>query len=412
MPERGETMDSASQQGRLHYVDGLRVLALAGVFLVHVSMVFNPFESWHIQDPERSRVIGQVAVMMAPWVMPLFMLLAGVSAWFSLQHRTNGAVVAERTARVLLPLIVGILVLVPPQVYLERRLHGEFTGSYLAFYPRFFDGIYPQGNFSWHHLWFLGHLFVYSIVALPLFRYWQSERGRAHLLRVAGWLRRRGGLLWLAVPLVLQRAVLWVLFEERELFIQDWSNQGLLFVAYLYGFALAGEPDFGRQVDREWPWAAAAALLTTGTVGALAWIGFLPERLPDAYSPRYVLFWVLYAVGAWSWIVALLGIGRRWIREPGRIMRYAGKRAYIWYLLHQTVIVGGAYLLVRSDAPVGVKYAVLLAGSVAVTLATAEALARAGFLGRAFGSRNESPRLEVEVPQPGQVAAEPSEGST
>jgi glucans biosynthesis protein C len=380
---------------RLHYVDGLRVLALAGVFLVHVSMVFNPFEPWHIQDPVGSRAIGQVAVLMAPWVMPLFMLLAGVSAWFSLQHRSNMGVLRERSERILLPLAVGVLVLIPPQVYLERRLHGEFTGSYLAFYPRFFDGIYPDGNFSWHHLWFLGHLFVYSIVALPLFRFWQSERGRLQLHRVAAWLGRRGGLIWLAVPLMLQRVVLWVFFEERELLTHDWSNQGLLFVAYLYGFALAGEPSFGKQVDREWRRAAVAALVATGTLGVLTWIGFLPERLPQPYSPRFILFWALYAVGAWAWIVALLGAGRRWIGGPGRIMRYAGTRAYIWYLLHQTVIVAGAYLVVQSDAGMAWKYAALLVGAVAVTLAGAEVLARMGIVGRALGVWNQPPLLEV-----------------
>jgi glucans biosynthesis protein C len=396
-------VDTDFAHERLHYVDGLRVLALAGVFLVHVTMVFNPFEPWHIQNPERSRVLGEIALVMAPWVMPLFMLLAGVSAWYSLRRRTNGAFLRERTVRILLPLAVGVLVLVPPQVYLERRLHGEFTGSFLAFYPHFFEGIYPDGNFSWHHLWFLGHLFVYSVVTLPLLRFWQGEAGRAQLRRVASWLEGHGGLLWLAGPLVLQRAVLWVFFRERELLTNDWSNQGLLLVAFLYGFALAGEPSFARQVDREWRRAAAAAVLATGTLGFLAWIGYVPEKLPEPYSLRYMLFWVLYAVGAWAWIIALLGLGRACIREPGRVTGYAGRRGYAWYLIHQTMIILVAYFVVQSGAGVAPKFLALLALSAAGTLVLAELVARMGTLGALVGIRNQARAEAVDGKRRGGV---------
>ena len=64
---------------RLAYVDNLRVLLVGGVFLIHVCEVFNPWDDWHIQNDQRSRLVGEVAVWMAPWIMPLIMLLAGVS---------------------------------------------------------------------------------------------------------------------------------------------------------------------------------------------------------------------------------------------------------------------------------------------------------------------------------------------
>ena len=73
---------------RLAHVDGLRILALEGVFLVHVGVVFNPYAPWHIQDAVRPAMIGQLVAFLAPWVMPLFMLLAGVSAWYSLRRRS------------------------------------------------------------------------------------------------------------------------------------------------------------------------------------------------------------------------------------------------------------------------------------------------------------------------------------
>jgi glucan biosynthesis protein C len=69
-----------------------------------------------------------------------------------------------------------MLLVIPPQVYFERigtwmprRMRPiDFHGSFIEFYPHIFDGVYPNGNFSWHHLWFLVYLFMFSLVALPL----------------------------------------------------------------------------------------------------------------------------------------------------------------------------------------------------------------------------------------------------
>lgn len=65
-----------------------------------------------------------------------------------------------------------MLFIVPPQVYVERLYFGQFTGSYLQFWPaEAFIGSYPEGNISWHHLWFLPYLLIYSVVLSPLFLY-------------------------------------------------------------------------------------------------------------------------------------------------------------------------------------------------------------------------------------------------
>src|SRR5581483_11250750 len=107
---------------RLHYVDNLRILAIMLVFVAHVCEVFNPWDEWHITNGVRSRVAGEMTALVAPWLMPLVMLLSGVGAWYSLRTRSNGAYLRERTLRLLLPLTVGTLVLVSPQVYMERVL--------------------------------------------------------------------------------------------------------------------------------------------------------------------------------------------------------------------------------------------------------------------------------------------------
>jgi glucan biosynthesis protein C len=372
---------------RLPYVDTLRVLALAGVFVVHAVSPFDPWDRWHIQNAERSRLLGEVVLLMAPWLMPLVMLLAGVSAWHALRRRANAAYLRERAARLLLPLAVGMVLLVPPQVWLERRLAGRFDGSLLEFYPHVLEGVYPRGNFAWHHLWFLAYLLVLAVGTLPLFRFLQGARGHRLLGRIARLCSGPGGLLWLSLPLVLERHLLSPFLTGDRLLFADWSNRGLLPAAYVYGFVLAGERWLGEAIDREWRWALAGALATTTLLGMAAWHGLLPGRVPPPFTVGYLAFWALYAVGAWSWMVAALGMGRRWLHGRSALVRYGSDTGAAFYLVHQPVIVAAAYGVVQWSAPLPAKLGALVVLSLGGTLLVVEALRRLPRVGALFGLR-------------------------
>jgi glucan biosynthesis protein C len=361
---------------RLWYVDSLRAYAVALVFVIHVCEVFNPWDEWHVTNAVRSRVLGEVVVLMAPWIMPLVMLLAGVSAWYALPSRDNATYIGERTRRLLIPLVVGTLLLVPPQVWLERRFRHQFDGSLLDFYPRFFDGIYPSGNFSWHHLWFLGHLYGYSLLALPLFRYLQRRGGAGALAFLGKVSSGRGGLMWLGLPLVLERSLLWGLFPERHMLTSDWSNHALLFVAYEYGFVFAGSERLRTAIDAQWRGALLVALLGTGTLMASTWRDQVPARLPPPYAQEYLAFWVLYAWCAWAWMIALLGMARRWLDRAESPVRRAEPFAYGWYIVHQPVIVAIAFVVVQWRTSVPFKAAILFVASGVATLVVTAMLGR------------------------------------
>lgn len=42
-----------------------------------------------------------------------------------------------------------------------------------------FKGIYPEGNFSWHHLWFIAYLFVIALILSPFLNILRSSRKAA-----------------------------------------------------------------------------------------------------------------------------------------------------------------------------------------------------------------------------------------
>ena len=119
--------------------------------------------------------------------MPLLFVIAGAGMWFALGNRNGGGMVRERSLRLLLPLVAGMLLIVPPQIYFERLFRGQWDGGYLSF---FFERVlqlqpYPQGDFSWHHLWFVAYLYVYVFLLLPLLLWWRSAPQGREARRVA-----------------------------------------------------------------------------------------------------------------------------------------------------------------------------------------------------------------------------------
>lgn len=75
------------------------------------------------------------------------------------------------------------------------------------------------------------------------------------------------------------------------------------------------------------------------------------------------------AVAGWCFVAALLSFARERVTRPDARLRYLAESAFPIYMLHQPVVVvlgAGVVLLPLGIAP---KFALLLAGSVVVTLA-------------------------------------------
>lgn len=159
-------------QKRSYYLDWVRVVSIGLVFLFHCGRFFD-HEDWHVKNNATSELATQAIFFMSRWIMPLFFFISGASTWFALQGKTPGSFSKSRLKRIAIPLIFGILVLSPPQVYLERLSHHQFSKSLIEFLPHYFEGWYAfGGNFAWMglHLWYLLLLLVFSLAGLPLDR--------------------------------------------------------------------------------------------------------------------------------------------------------------------------------------------------------------------------------------------------
>ena len=117
---------------RYEFLDWLRVIAIFVLLFFHTGMLFVGW-GWHIQNAETIPSLQLPMDLAHRLRMPLLFVIAGAGLWFALRRRTGAALVGERTLRLLVPAIVGMFLIVPPQVFIERIAHGEWSGGYLDF---------------------------------------------------------------------------------------------------------------------------------------------------------------------------------------------------------------------------------------------------------------------------------------
>ncbi len=344
---------------RCETFDWLRMFSALMVFTFHTSQPFSYNASWPIHNKEKSAWVDAFIISMDAWLMPLLMVLSGASARYALNTRSGAAFIRERTMRILLPCVVGLFTLCPPQSYLRRRLQGEFTGSFLRFYPQFFKGIYPEGNLGYYHLWFLVYLFAYAMAGLPLFVYLRSRAGQRWLARLAHVSAYPGVLFLFGVPLMLGQIALRKQFPKTYFIVNDWAFHALLFPLFIYGYVLVSDKRFMQAIDEQWIFALFPAFILTGVLYA---------HTLGICTLSYIMQWSLFGLSAWLWVLLTIGVGQTWLTSGGRVLNYARHATYPFYLLHQPVVATVAYYVVQRHMPMPRKWVAIHTTSFVATL--------------------------------------------
>jgi hypothetical protein len=259
----------------------------------------------------------------------LLFLISGIGTSYVLRRRSAGQYAVERTKRLLVPVVLGILVVVPPQIYLERLWQGAPYGSFLEFWPSVLDlRLYPEGSLSYHHLWFVFYLFLYSLAGLPLFLFLRGERGRA-------WARRRlegftGWKLYLpALPLGTVLAALLVRFPGPRDIVHDWAFFSYYFLFFVFGYLLSLADGLWSAIEGQRRLSLTLGFLTFLGIDYLRWNGMEPAVTTSAPRP---LFDLAQGFNAWCWVLAILGYGRRHLSFRSSFLDYANEGIYPFYI--------------------------------------------------------------------------------
>ncbi len=336
---------------RLYYLDWLRVFTILAVFLYHSNRFFT-LNDWHIKNAARSLSSTIVMDSFNLWIMPLLFTISGAAIYLSLKSRGPGSYVKERALRLLVPLVgLGIVLLGPIQIYLERLTHGDFTGNFIQFLPHYFDGVYGfGGNFAFMgvHLWYLMLLFLFSLVSLPLMLP-SRKTGKSPLSRLGQRLNSPWTLVlvFVVVSLGAPLADAIGLDFTREMGSWDIFSYFLMFLAGYLMYTSARMQDALRRYG--------PGLLVAGVVLSIVHLTLLFNPASgQAYdnSPVDLRFFA-----SWGLVTGILGTGARWLNFNRKGLSHANEAVLPFYILHQPVLLAVGYFVVQWSLPIPVKYA-------------------------------------------------------
>jgi hypothetical protein len=163
-------------------MDWLRIGAFALLILYHVGMVFVPW-GFHVKTAAPAEWVAVPMLFTNAWRLMLLFLVSGFASRALLAKSGGvGGFLRNRNARLLIPLVFGMAVIVPPQSWVElvtQHGYAHGLGWFLTHdYFRFaaLDGIILP---TWNHLWFVVYLWVYTLVLGALLMLPRPERLQA-----------------------------------------------------------------------------------------------------------------------------------------------------------------------------------------------------------------------------------------
>jgi len=242
---------------------------------------------------------------------------------------------------------------------------------------------YVSGTWTPAHLWYLIYLFVFSLVALPLFLLLRRDAARGALASMARFFERPGALLLLAVPMVLASSV--DLLEDK--------NPIYYFVCFVTGYWMMTASEYQNAVRRSLP-----VVLVIGIAFEVLRRIWRPELVE--WSPLWMLHGSMSVLNRWAWVLVWLGLGARWLMYSGRALAYLAETSYAFYVLHLPVNTLVAWGLIQLSLPVAAKYLLIVAITVGLTFAGVEALRYIPGIGKMFGLKKPQ-----SVAQPQQTPA-------
>lgn len=353
---------------RVFYLDWLRTAAIIGVLFFHSARPFINDEPWHINNPIKSDVLSEFNFWLSRFRMPLLFFISGAVTWFMAKKRTAGEFLSLRIRRLLIPLVAGMLIVVPPQVYMERVSNG-FDGNYWHFYRSIFNfEPYPKGNFSWHHLWFIAYLFIYDILLIPFFSWCKSVSGKKFIDQLSFF--AAGKRIYL---LMLPSVIIYSLFVLDYPTTNDLVHDPLSFTYWLLflltGFVAIIQPAIMASIERNRRFSLTIAFILFLGINYLRWndfdwFGFIPDASNDWRTPFYLARQPIFT---WVLLFAIVGYGKKYLNFKMPLSGYINQSLYPFYILHQTVIVIISFYVAKSNDGVGMKYAFIVLFTLFIT---------------------------------------------
>ncbi len=384
-------------QERLHALDAVRAFALLAGIVLHTTMSF--FLPIPAQDVSQSATLGVLFFLIHTWRMTTFFIIAGLFARLVIERRGARGFVADRARRIVAPLLVGWIVLVPPTI--AALIWGVTRSADPAIAAAVRNPpIVPAGAFPLAHLWFLYYLVLFYVLLLTVRGVFLKldPAARASTLLDTG---LRALLRSYVAPIVLAAPLFAVLgFDQRITQLGGIPTPDSSLIPQMpavvgFGLAFALGWLVHRQLDLlgEWRtrWAGHLAIGVALSVACLTVpglkLGTTAAWLNDDTAWSTTAYAACYLVSVWYWSFGLIGAALTFCASESPVRRYLADASYWLYLAHLPIVFFLAAAFAKVPLPWAIKFPAILAIAMAVLLPSYHYLVRPTWIGEILNGR-------------------------
>jgi glucans biosynthesis protein C len=377
---------------RVHYMDNLRALAMLAGVVFHAALAYSPLmhDVWPTADADGSVAVDAIAWFVHLFRMPLFFVIAGFFAALLVRRHGVAGMLRNRAARVLLPFLVFLPVVVGALSWLtsDAASSVRHLSPVLAWVKQTTQ---EQGSLPFMptvaHLWFLLYLMYFFVLAWVVSTI-ESKRLPLWMANLRPWMLA-GVAPLLLVPALASVPAPWP--APDFVLPQLWA---LVFFGFYFalGYLLFQRESLLEQLQ---PWTP--VLLVSGLAAYGVFLQFIGTRQPGL--PLSLLQASLEAYAGLWLTLCCLQAGKRWLNGRSRIMRYLADASYWVYLVHLPLLFAIQYRLLDVAAAWPLKFAVSVLATSLIALASYPLLIRNTLLGRLLGGRRHAEqRPQSELP--------------
>ena len=381
---------------RIHAMDSLRALAMLAGVVFHAALAYSPLMHmiWPPADAGRSTVVDVVAWFLHMFRMPLFFVVAGYFAALLVARSGIGGLFRNRCARVLLPLLLFLPVVLSSMHWLTVEAAGKVMhpSPALAWIRGYIGehGTLPAIP-GWAHLWFLFYLLLFTVLVWVVHALELGRIGNRIANLHPGWLAAVGPML--LAPALASIGIPW---PAPEFVIPALWALAFFGVYFALGYQLFHRSD---MLDRLRSLSPILLLAAVAAYALLFWStdGFTANR---PATSRHVMHAVLEACAGFWMTLWCLFAARRWLAGRSATMRWLADASYWVYLVHLPLLFAIQYRLLDLQLHWGVKFAIATLTTLALSFASYQLLVRHTPIGRLLNGKRSRARHQETSANP------------
>jgi len=351
-----------NNSGRINGFDALRAIAMWLGVVLHALIVYKsvPEPNWPHDDSFNSEFLDWLYQYIHVFRMPLFFLVAGFFARLVITRSGIKYFRIQRTKRILIPFIIGVIVIVPVSLFPFHFYNGFYNGN-LSIGQSLRHAVSQMLNWNGLlHLWFLYYLLFFYIIALIIYAFVRKSDFNFSLT-----LQKSFGKISLT-KIFIAVLVLYLLLFGFKVFtppVYTGIKPNIIYLLY-YGFfftlgwLMQINMNSVNSLTRFGWW-----LFIAGS--ALSILRFLePEFIDITFQYFFVSLETICLVAG------LTGIFIKHCNLESKLWRYFSDASYWVYLIHISIVVTLQVLMLYSVIPGWFRMPLVIIVTFAITMIT------------------------------------------